>query len=342
MANAIKDIAVVTGGASGIGLGTVELLAERDIHVIAVDRDEYKLAKLENHERIHPLSGNVSSNDTWQEVIALAKTDLGQAPNMYVANAATVIVGTTLELSDDDWSTILETNLMGTVRGARALLPGMIAAGKGAMVMIGSIDGFMAEQGLAAYCASKGAIAQFSKALAVDHARQNIRVNCVCPGVTDTPLFRYHLSKSDEPEAVLAAGIKRIYCAIPDPDERVAGKSFAKLKEAGLEVEVGLCKAEARRLNAAYIKHRTQGLPLVLLKLAQTLDGRIAAKGGVPCMLGSCANLDIWSIFDTRDNGTSHSSSRSYHQGFNQFFSFCIGRKIILFVPSFYSFYCLQ
>ena len=209
MANAIKDIAVVTGGASGIGLGTVELLAERDIHVIAVDRDEYKLAKLENRERIHPLSGNVSSNDTWQEVIALAKTDLGQAPNMYVANAATVIVGTTLELSDEDWSTILETNLMGSVRGARALLPGMIAAGKGAMVMIGSIDGFMAEQGLAAYCASKGAIAQFSKALAVDHARQNIRVNCVCPGVTDTPLFRYHLSKSDEPEAVLAARTDR-------------------------------------------------------------------------------------------------------------------------------------
>ena len=136
MANAIKDIAVVTGGASGIGLGTVELLAERGIHVIAVDCDEYKLAKLENRERIHLLSGNVSSNDTWQEVIALAKTDLGQAPNMYVANAATVIVGTTLELSDDDWSTILETNLMGTVRGARALLPGMIAAGKGAMAAI--------------------------------------------------------------------------------------------------------------------------------------------------------------------------------------------------------------
>ena len=81
-------------------------------------------------------------------------------------------------------------------------------------------------------------------------------------------------------EAVLAAGIKRVYCAIQDPDERVAGKSFAKLKEAGLEVEVGLCKTEARRLNAAYIKHRTQGLPLVLLKLAQTLDGRIAAQGG--------------------------------------------------------------
>ena len=65
----------------------------------------------------------------------------------------------------------------------------MIAAGKGAMVLIGSIDGFMAEQGLAAYCATKGAILQFSKVLAVDHARQGIRVNCVCPGVIDTPLL---------------------------------------------------------------------------------------------------------------------------------------------------------
>ena len=209
MATATSDIAVVTGGASGIGLATVEVLAERGIQVIAVDRNQDKLAELENRDRIHPLHGDVSSNDTWDAVVARANADLGAPPNMFVANAATVIVGTTLELSDNDWHTIFETNLMGTVRGARALLPGMIAAGKGAMVLIGSIDGFMAEQGLAAYCATKGAILQFSKVLAVDHARQGIRVNCVCPGVTDTPLFRYHLSKSDAPDAVLAARTDR-------------------------------------------------------------------------------------------------------------------------------------
>jgi len=204
-----SEIAVVTGAASGIGLATAELLAQRGIEVIAVDRDGDQLAALENRERIHPLLGDVSANATWSEVVALAQTNLGAAPNMYVANAATVLVGTTLELSDDDWHTIFETNLMGTVRGARALLPGMIAAGRGAMVMIGSIDSFMAEQGLAAYCATKGAILQFSRVLAVDHARQGIRVNCVCPGVTDTPLFRYHLSKSDAPDAVLAARTDR-------------------------------------------------------------------------------------------------------------------------------------
>ena len=81
-------------------------------------------------------------------------------------------------------------------------------------------------------------------------------------------------------EAVLEAGIKRLYCAMEDPDERVAGTSFDILRRAGLEVETGLCETEARQLNAAYIKHRTSGLPLVLLKLAQTIDGRIAAQGG--------------------------------------------------------------
>lgn len=98
---------------------------------------------------------------------------------------------------------------MGAVYGVRALLPGMIAAGGGSIVLMGSISGFMAEQGLAAYCASKGAILQLSKVLAVDHARQGIRVNCVCPGVTDTPLFRHHLSQADDPESVLRMRTER-------------------------------------------------------------------------------------------------------------------------------------
>jgi diaminohydroxyphosphoribosylaminopyrimidine deaminase/5-amino-6-(5-phosphoribosylamino)uracil reductase len=81
-------------------------------------------------------------------------------------------------------------------------------------------------------------------------------------------------------EAVLRAGVERVYCAMRDPDERVGGRGIAALRAKGLAVEVGLCEEEARQLNAAYVKHRTQGLPLVLLKLAQTLDGRIAATGG--------------------------------------------------------------
>ena len=81
-------------------------------------------------------------------------------------------------------------------------------------------------------------------------------------------------------DAVIAAGVARVFCAMEDPDHRVAGRSFAKLRRAHIAGEVGIMEEQARRLNAAYVKHRTQNLPLTLLKLAQTLDGRIAARGG--------------------------------------------------------------
>lgn len=81
-------------------------------------------------------------------------------------------------------------------------------------------------------------------------------------------------------DALLAAGITRVVCAMADPDARVAGSGFAKLRQGGVEVSVGLREAEARALNAAYIKHRVTGLPWVVLKTAATLDGKIAAAGG--------------------------------------------------------------
>ncbi len=81
-------------------------------------------------------------------------------------------------------------------------------------------------------------------------------------------------------DALLAAGIKRVVCAMADPDVRVAGSGFAKLRQGGVEVSVGILEAGARALNAAYIKHRVTGLPWVVLKTAATLDGKIAAAGG--------------------------------------------------------------
>ncbi|MBI2504783.1 MAG: bifunctional diaminohydroxyphosphoribosylaminopyrimidine deaminase/5-amino-6-(5-phosphoribosylamino)uracil reductase RibD [Candidatus Latescibacteria bacterium] len=80
--------------------------------------------------------------------------------------------------------------------------------------------------------------------------------------------------------AILAAGIRRVVCALEDPDPRVRGKGIAQLRAAGLQVEVGLGREEAERQNAAYLKHRRTGLPLVILKLAQSLDGRIATAAG--------------------------------------------------------------
>ncbi len=81
-------------------------------------------------------------------------------------------------------------------------------------------------------------------------------------------------------DALLAAGVKRVVCAMADPDVRVAGRGFERLRAGGVEVLVGLLEAEARALNTAYIKHRETGLPWVVLKTAMTLDGKIATSTG--------------------------------------------------------------
>lgn len=81
-------------------------------------------------------------------------------------------------------------------------------------------------------------------------------------------------------DAVVAAGVRRVVCALQDPDTRVDGRGFQILRDAGVEVEVGVCAAEAEDQNAAYLHHRRTGRPLIVLKLGQTLDGRIATGSG--------------------------------------------------------------
>lgn len=81
-------------------------------------------------------------------------------------------------------------------------------------------------------------------------------------------------------EALIKAGVTRVVVAMEDPDSRVSGKGVQRLRQAGVEVDVGTLEGEARQLNAAYIRHRTVGKPLVLLKIAQTLDGQIATRSG--------------------------------------------------------------
>ncbi len=81
-------------------------------------------------------------------------------------------------------------------------------------------------------------------------------------------------------DAILAAGVRRVVVAVEDPDARVRGKGVRRLEEAGVDVEVGVLEGEARRLNAAYIKHRTTGLPWVTAKWAMSLDGRLATRTG--------------------------------------------------------------
>lgn len=193
----LRDIAVVTGAASGVGRASVARFLDRGVAVLGLDRSE-RPADFE-HEQLEWVQGDVALEETWVTVRDLSVERFGTSPGIFVANAAQLIVGSVTTLTDDEWRSVFEVNVFGAVRGMRMCIPGMIERGRGAIVTVASVDAFMAEQGLAAYCSSKGALLQLTRCVAVDYARDGIRANCVCPGVIDTPFFRRHLETATDP-----------------------------------------------------------------------------------------------------------------------------------------------
>lgn len=210
----MNNVAVVTGAASGIGGAAVRRLLGKDYKVLGVD-----MSSAQETENLAWVSGDVSAASTWQAVQEMLSKRRWK-PSALITAAAYLEVGNVLQLSDDAWTKTIGVNLMGLVFAVRCVLPGMIERQRGSIVTIGSIDSYMAEQGLISYCSSKGAILQFTRALAMDHARQGIRANCVSPGVTDTPFFRRHLATARDPDAFLRSREQRNPIGrLLDPDE---------------------------------------------------------------------------------------------------------------------------
>jgi len=203
----LTDVAVITGAASGVGKASAARFLNLGIAVIGLDRDECP-ADLD-HQQLAWVQADVALEETWVKVLELAAARFGTSPGIFVANAAQLIVGSVTTLSDNEWKSVFDVNVFGAVRGMRACIPGMIERRRGAIVTVASVDAFMAEQGLAAYCSSKGALLQLTRCVAVDYARDGIRANCVCPGVIDTPFFRRHLESAADPERFLRARKER-------------------------------------------------------------------------------------------------------------------------------------
>ena len=223
----MNDVAVVTGAASGIGGATVRRLRAKGYKVLGVDT-----AAHEQSGDLAWVAGDVSSPATWDNVGAKL-SELGWKPSALVTAAAFLQVGNVLELPEDAWAKTFGVNLMGLVYAVKRVLPIMVEQGRGSIVTIGSIDSYMAEQGLISYCSSKGAILQFTRALAMDHARQGVRANCVSPGVTDTPFFRRHLDTASDPAKFLHTREQRNPVGrLLDPDEIASAVTYLLSDEA--------------------------------------------------------------------------------------------------------------
>ena len=187
--------AVVTGAASGIGAAVARsLVAEGAAAVALLDRNEGELETLaaEIGPQAVPLRCDVS--DSTQ--VAAAWTTIESWSGLDILVTAAAVLGPVTSVVDcppEVWDEVFATNVRGTYLAVRHAVPMMRKNGRGAIVTISSAGGLIATPALGPYGGSKAAVIQITRSLAVAHARENIRVNCVCPGPIDTPMLQERL-----------------------------------------------------------------------------------------------------------------------------------------------------
>jgi len=220
-------VAIVTGAASGIGLATARRLARDGIRVALVDRRDPAAA-------VAAIAAE--GGDAWASVADVADPDqVGRAVEAAAARAGRVDalvnaagIGSPRSVPVDEatleeWHALCAVNLTGTLLCCRAVIPIMRRAGGGVIVNVASELGLVGAPGSAMYGATKGAVVQLTRALAVDHAAQGIRVNCVCPGPVDTPLLRGTVERAPDPAAKMRAEVASTLLGRLGRPEEIAG-----------------------------------------------------------------------------------------------------------------------
>ncbi len=190
MMNFANKCVIVTGGASGMGAATARLFTEAGANVIIVDRNSALAVQVATELGAgSPLSGDVADSRFCEEAIQTAVERHGRL-DVLVNAAGTIVRADALNTSDEEWLRVMNVNTNGVFFMSRAAVRVMKAQGSGAIVNFGSICGGVGGKGHVAYCASKGAVHQITRSMALDHARDGIRINGVCPGEIDTPMLR--------------------------------------------------------------------------------------------------------------------------------------------------------
>jgi len=212
-------VAVVTGAGSGIGRAICLAFAQAGAKLACLDVDEAAAAETAaacDHNAL-ALGCDVSSEAETKAAAAAALGKFGAVHVLVNAAATDDRNGTILDIDAQEWSRVFAVNVMGAFLMSRAVLPSMIANGGGSIIHIASQLGRVAAPARAAYCSSKGAVIQLAKAMAVDHAVQNIRVNALSPGAVETR--RLVLRFGDMQTARRVAGPKHLLNRLGQPEE---------------------------------------------------------------------------------------------------------------------------
>jgi NAD(P)-dependent dehydrogenase (short-subunit alcohol dehydrogenase family) len=219
-------LAVVTGAASGIGLSAVEAIGETGATIVGVDLAEPG-APLAEAEAVEWVQGDVASSEVWDGVVTATERGDRRGAAALVSCAADIVVAPFLETSREEWRRLFEINVLGVVRGMQALMPAMIARGQGSIAVVCSVNSTYVEDQMSAYSTSKAALLHVVRSAALEHARDGLTINAVCPGAVDTPLLRRHLESVEDPVAARRAVERRSPTGrIARPDEVAAVLRF--------------------------------------------------------------------------------------------------------------------
>jgi meso-butanediol dehydrogenase/(S,S)-butanediol dehydrogenase/diacetyl reductase len=203
--------ALVTGATSGIGHAIAQQIAASGAQLMLTGRNQAVGAALAKELGARFLAGDIADPGFPNRLVAETLAAFG-ALDILINNAGITHRGSILETSDDEWARVMDVNVTALMRCSRAALIHMVSVGKGSIVNIASDFAVVAGEREAVYCTSKGAVLQLTKAMALDHGRQGIRINAVCPGDIETPMLLEGIQSGGEE---IAAGLARKGAAFP-------------------------------------------------------------------------------------------------------------------------------
>ncbi|MBX3442228.1 MAG: glucose 1-dehydrogenase [Planctomyces sp.] len=202
-----NKVTIVTGAASGIGAAIVEQFLAAGARVVAVDVDP-SVELLANgfdaaaRERLRTVVGDVRESETARRYTAAAIEAFGRI-DVLINNAGIAIIKTITAHTEEEWDRVFDVNVKSIFWSAKHVVPEMQSRGGGLILNTGSISSVVGIAAQGAYGPSKGAVIQITRQMAIDYAKDNIRVNAVCPGTVDTPLLRRSGIETGDPEGFI-------------------------------------------------------------------------------------------------------------------------------------------